>query len=227
MNRGNTDLGRASAKREKLGELLGTTVLSCSSCLSDVSIGKTKTSSSSLEISMLASLLPWCCTTMLQPFSTLHEPTQRGHLTLALKSSSLENELSEEPAILFPLNSLSSTTGMLLSALLMTNGWKILRATLPELKSVDDMTVEMYKKAMMVYGRKLMDTPPKEWTFGGLERGPDGRFSDVDLAEIIKDCIEEPAHAFGAHGSPASLKVVDLMGQLQARDVFNVCTMNE
>jgi hypothetical protein len=103
----------------------------------------------------------------------------------------------------------------------------ILRATLPELKSVDDMTVEMYKKVMMVYGHKLMDTPPKEWTFGGLERGPDGRFSDVDLAEIIKDCIEEPAHAFGAHGSPASLKVVDLMGQLQARDVFNVCTMNE
>lgn len=103
----------------------------------------------------------------------------------------------------------------------------ISRAALPELKSVDDMTVEMYKKVMMVYGHKLMDTPPKEWTFGGLKRGSDGRFSDVDLAEIIKDCIEEPAHAFGAHGSPASLKVVDLMGQLQARDVFNVCTMNE
>ena len=72
-----------------------------------------------------------------------------------------------------------------------------------------------------------MASPSKEWTFGGLKRGPDGRFNDVDLAEIIKDCIEEPAHAFGAHGTPASLKVVDLMGQMQARDLFNVCTMNE
>ncbi len=103
----------------------------------------------------------------------------------------------------------------------------ILKATLPELKSVDDMTVDLYKKVMMVYGHKLMETEAKEWTFGGLKRGPDGRFSDFDLAEIIKGCVEEPAHAFGAHGTPASLKVVDLMGQLQARELFNVCTMNE
>lgn len=104
---------------------------------------------------------------------------------------------------------------------------ELLRHDLPELKSLDDMTVDMFKKVMLIHGHKLMSTPPKEWTFGGLKRGPDGRFSDVGLAEILKDCIEEPAHAFGAHGTPASLKVVDLMGQLQARDLFNVCTMNE
>jgi hypothetical protein len=103
----------------------------------------------------------------------------------------------------------------------------LLRSNLPELQSIDDMTVDMFKQVMMIHGHKLMATTPKEWTFGGLKRGPDGRFSDIDLAEILKDCIDEPAHAFGAHGSPASLKVVDLMGQLQARDVFNVCTMNE
>jgi hypothetical protein len=103
----------------------------------------------------------------------------------------------------------------------------LLRASLPELNSIDDMTVDMFKEVMMIHGHKLMATPPKEWTFGGLKRGRDGRFSDIDLAEIIKDCIEEPAHAFGAHGTPASLKVVDLMGQVQARDLFNVCTMNE
>ena len=103
----------------------------------------------------------------------------------------------------------------------------LLRKNIPELKSIDDMTVDMFKKVMMIHGHKLMTTPAKEWTFGGLQRGPDGRFNDVDLAEIIKDCIEEPAHAFGAHGTPASLKVVDLLGQMQARDLFNVCTMNE
>ena len=103
----------------------------------------------------------------------------------------------------------------------------LLRQTFPKLGSLDDVTVEMFQKVMMIHGHKLMSTPPKEWTFGGFKRQPDGRFKDSDLAEIIKDCIEEPAHAFGAHGTPASLKVVDIMGQLQARDVFNVCTLNE
>jgi hypothetical protein len=103
----------------------------------------------------------------------------------------------------------------------------VLKEALPDLKSIDDMNVDLYKKLMKIVGHKLAETEPKEWTFGGLKRGPDGRFSDFDLAEIIKGCTEEPAHAFGAHGTPASLKVVDLMGQLQAREMFNVCTMNE
>ena len=103
----------------------------------------------------------------------------------------------------------------------------VIKATLPDLKSVDDMTIPLFQKVMMTYGHTLMGTAPKDWTFGGFKRGADGKFSDVDLAEIIKDCVEEPAHAFGAHGTPASLKVVDIMGQLQARNLFNVCTLNE
>ncbi len=102
-----------------------------------------------------------------------------------------------------------------------------LRTYLPDVQSIDEVTVDMYKQVMKAAGHKMMATPPREWTFGGFQRGPDGKFSDVDLAEIIKDCIEEPAHAFGAHGTPESLKIVDIMGQLQARNVFNVCTMNE
>lgn len=103
----------------------------------------------------------------------------------------------------------------------------MLRWNLPELKSLDHMTVELFQKMVMTVGQKLMATPPRQWTFANLKRGPDGKFNDVDLAEIIKDCIAEPAHAFGAHGTPASLKVVDIIGQLQARDHFKVCTMNE
>ncbi len=103
----------------------------------------------------------------------------------------------------------------------------VMKRALPELRSENDMTPELFKKMMMTIGHALMATPAKEWTFGGLQRGPDGRFADDDLAEIIKNCIEEPAHAFGANGTPQSMKVVDLMGQIQAREVFNVCTMNE
>lgn len=104
-------------------------------------------------------------------------------------------------------------------------GW--LKRNLPEVTTMDDVNAELFAKVTKIEGHKLMETEPRHWTFGGLERGPDGRFSDVDLAEIIKDCIEEPAHAFGAHGTPESLKIIDIMGQLQARNVFNVCTMNE
>ncbi|KPI39432.1 Psi-producing oxygenase A [Cyphellophora attinorum] len=104
---------------------------------------------------------------------------------------------------------------------------EIIRKNIPDLKSLDDMTPDLFKKLMHQEGGRLFSMPRKEWTFGGLKRGPDGRFSDTDLGKIIKDCIEEPAHAFGAHGTPASLKVVDIMGQLQARNVFNVCSMNE
>jgi hypothetical protein len=103
----------------------------------------------------------------------------------------------------------------------------IIRSVFPDLHSIDDVTIEMFKKAMKVHGHELMSKLPKEWTFGGLHRGADGRFNDAELAELVKSCVEEPAHAFGAHGTPASLKIVDLMGQLQAREMFNVCTLNE
>lgn len=103
----------------------------------------------------------------------------------------------------------------------------VLREKFPDLGSIDDVTSDMFYEVMMDHGHKLMATPAKEWTFGGLKRQADGRFSDIQLADLIKDAIEEPAHEFGARGTPASLRIVDILGQLQAREVFNVCTLNE
>jgi hypothetical protein len=103
----------------------------------------------------------------------------------------------------------------------------LIHERMPHLKSLDDVTEDTYKEIMKHYGYKLATTPTKDWTFGGLKRQADGRFKDSDLAEIVKKCIEEPAHEFGAHGTPLSLKIVDIMGQRQAREVFNVCTLNE
>lgn len=103
----------------------------------------------------------------------------------------------------------------------------VLRENFPDLESLDDVTADMFYEVMKRHGHKLMSTPAREWTFGGLERQADGRFSDFELGELIKDAIEEPAHEFGAHGTPASLRIVDILGQLQAREVFNVCTLNE
>lgn len=103
----------------------------------------------------------------------------------------------------------------------------ITKSTLPEVKNMDEMTPALFQKMMKTLGHELMATEPREWTFGGLKRGPDGSFNDDDLATLIKDCIEEPAHALGARSTPSSMKVVEMMGLLQSRDVFNVCTMNE
>jgi hypothetical protein len=104
---------------------------------------------------------------------------------------------------------------------------EIIRAEVPELGSIDDVDAKIFKKVVLGQAGKLRSKKPKDWTFGGLERQEDGTFANDDIAKIIKDCIEEPAHAFGAHGTPASLKMVDIMGQLQAREKFNVCTLNE
>ncbi|KAF3911304.1 hypothetical protein ABW21_db0203035 [Orbilia brochopaga] len=104
---------------------------------------------------------------------------------------------------------------------------ELIHRVFPEVKDLEEVTIDMFHQVMKSYGHKLMTTPPHLWTFGGLERQADGSFKDTDIAGIVKSCIEEPAHEFGAHGTPLSLKVVDLMGQLQARNVFNVCTLNE
>lgn len=38
----------------------------------------------------------------------------------------------------------------------------LLRKALPELKSVDDMTTELFMKVMMIHGHDLMSKPAKE-----------------------------------------------------------------
>ncbi|KAE8185322.1 hypothetical protein CF328_g7582, partial [Tilletia controversa] len=102
----------------------------------------------------------------------------------------------------------------------------IFRAKYPD-KSIEDIGVEDLLNLANDRTAELESIPRNEWTFGGLKRGPDGHFDDFQLAELIKDGIEEPAHAFGAHSVPVALKTIDKLGQLHARNVFQVCTMNE
>ncbi|KAI8816475.1 linoleate diol synthase [Fimicolochytrium jonesii] len=94
-------------------------------------------------------------------------------------------------------------------------------------QNADEITPGQFYKAAGEIAKKLNQTPAKEWTFGGLERNKDGRFNDEELVNLIKDCTESPAHALGARGVPSALKIVEIMSQLQARNVFNVCTLNE
>ena len=59
-----------------------------------------------------------------------------------------------------------------------------------------------------------------------LKRGPDGKFSDDDLADILNTATENPAGAFRGRGTPGVLRLVEIMGIEQSR-AWGVCTMNE
>ncbi|KAF9465861.1 heme peroxidase [Collybia nuda] len=68
--------------------------------------------------------------------------------------------------------------------------------------------------------------PIKDRVFAGLERLPNGRFADKDLSEILYAATEEPAGFLRAHGTPAVMRCVELLGIEQARQ-WNTCTLNE
>ncbi|KAJ7208882.1 heme peroxidase [Mycena pura] len=111
----------------------------------------------------------------------------------------------------------------------------------PDQKWTECMFTEIFNKpfdqiTMQDFGQALKQTfatinpDPRQRTiatrFIGLQRGPDGRFSDDDLADILHSATEAPAGAYRAQGTPEVLRVVEMMGILQARQ-WRVCTMNE
>lgn len=67
---------------------------------------------------------------------------------------------------------------------------------------------------------------PSKRPLGTLQRGPDGSFSDDGLAAILQGATEKMAGAYRARGTPAVLKVVEVMAIQQGRK-WGMCTMNE
>ncbi|KAL0061354.1 hypothetical protein AAF712_011812 [Marasmius tenuissimus] len=92
-------------------------------------------------------------------------------------------------------------------------------------KPLDTVTVADFGQGFLKTLANLSPDPSKR-EFAWLKRGPDGRFSDDDLAKVLQDATENPACSFGAQGTPESLKVIEIMGIKQARQ-WGVCTMNE
>ncbi|KAG6844776.1 hypothetical protein H0H87_003894 [Tephrocybe sp. NHM501043] len=75
---------------------------------------------------------------------------------------------------------------------------------------------------------KIAATQPSitEWTFGGIHRQADHTFDDDDLAKILHDATEHPAAAFRARGTPASMRLHEIMGIEQNRR-WGVCSLND
>ncbi|KAI0789558.1 heme peroxidase [Abortiporus biennis] len=92
-------------------------------------------------------------------------------------------------------------------------------------KPFDQITTQDFVPGV-VNAFKTVDPNPRTRTFAGLQRGPDGSFSDDDIARVLQDATESTAGTYRARGTPASLRVVEIMAMEQARK-WGVCTMNE
>ena len=66
----------------------------------------------------------------------------------------------------------------------------------------------------------------EHWTFGGLKRGEDGRFRDEDLAKVLMNATATPAASFGARGTPAIMRLNEVMGIEQSRR-WGCCSLND
>ena len=72
--------------------------------------------------------------------------------------------------------------------------------------------------------KEMINSDITQWTFDGLRRDDNGRYRDADLARILQDGTANPAGAFKARGTPAALRIVEVMTILQAR-AWGCCTV--
>ncbi|KAN0062577.1 hypothetical protein ACQY0O_005109 [Thecaphora frezii] len=91
----------------------------------------------------------------------------------------------------------------------------------------EEMTSRDFLKLAAKIKQSYADKEPSEWDIHEWPRQADGKFSDDLLAKVIKDATVEVAGAFKARGSPAWFRAIDMLGQIQARETWSLCTMNE
>ncbi|KAF9240691.1 heme peroxidase [Melanogaster broomeanus] len=75
-------------------------------------------------------------------------------------------------------------------------------------------------------GTEAAQPPPEAWTFSGVARQDDKSFKDSDLANILQDSTSHHAAAFGARGTPAVMRVIEIMG-IESSRTWGVCSLND
>ncbi|KAF7358979.1 Heme peroxidase [Mycena sanguinolenta] len=148
-----------------------------------------------------------------------------GTWTLLIPLKSTAKRWNAVKVTIAAWNSMFCTGGTQHSPPPIKNGPKTFSLTFSVTSPFDQLTVQDFGAAFAKLFATI-DPHPNNRTFGGLTRGPDGKFSDDDLAKILLDATESPAGAYRARGTPTVLRVIEIMGILQARQ-WGVCTMNE
>ncbi|KAF2265211.1 heme peroxidase [Lojkania enalia] len=93
-------------------------------------------------------------------------------------------------------------------------------------KPLDKLTPKELLTGLLRY-EKNIPNEPKERSFAHLERDPKtGKFDDAEMVEILRQSIEEPAGLFGPKMVPKAMRVVEILGILQARK-WQVASLNE
>ncbi|KAF9650781.1 heme peroxidase [Thelephora ganbajun] len=92
-------------------------------------------------------------------------------------------------------------------------------------KKSDEITVSEFKGKLKEIQQG--ETSITTWTFGGIKRNiTDGKFRNEDLANILKAQTEHPAGAFGARGTPANMRWMEVMG-IEAARRWGCCSLND
>ncbi|KAL8280766.1 hypothetical protein RQP46_006770 [Phenoliferia psychrophenolica] len=101
-------------------------------------------------------------------------------------------------------------------------------------KILPDVPFDEMTEADFVVGlRKLGEAQgvdPRRWTFGDLKRqGEDGcgHFRDSDLCNLLTNATDAIAGSFRGRGTPACMRIIDVLGIAMARNDWNTCSMNE
>jgi linoleate 10R-lipoxygenase len=91
-------------------------------------------------------------------------------------------------------------------------------------KSPESITPTDFKMAAVKM--QAMEPDVTHWTFGNMQRQADGTFKDDDLASALHNATEHPAAAFRARGTPAVMRLHEVMGIEQNRK-WGVCSLND
>ncbi|KAI0923759.1 hypothetical protein AcV5_009223 [Taiwanofungus camphoratus] len=88
----------------------------------------------------------------------------------------------------------------------------------------DQITIKDFKDAAKELQKTEVDA--SHWTFGNLQRQPDGTFKDEELAVILKNATEHPAAAFKARGTPHVMRLHEIMG-IESNRQWGCCSLND
>ncbi|KAK1757000.1 putative linoleate diol synthase with cytochrome P450 domain [Echria macrotheca] len=92
-------------------------------------------------------------------------------------------------------------------------------------KPASTVTIEDLVKGFAVFESQIPEDPLHR-DFNKFKRGPDGKYSDDELAECITSVIEDCAGSFGARNVPQSMRAVEILGIIQGRK-WNCAGLNE
>ncbi|KAG6381666.1 heme peroxidase [Boletus reticuloceps] len=91
-------------------------------------------------------------------------------------------------------------------------------------KDPEQVTLSDFRRA----AQKLegVQTNMEHWTIGDLKRQDGGTYRDSDLANLLQNSTSHHAAAFGARGTPATMRLNEIMG-IETNRTWGVCSLND